>query len=65
MNRIVTFIKQRKIISAVAIIILIVGGYYWYNKSKSDTAAIQYKTAIAEKGNASYYRFRKRQCDSG
>jgi len=32
------------------IIVLIVGGYYWYSKSKSTTAAVQYKTAVAEKG---------------
>ena len=50
MSKIVTFIKQRKIVSLVAIIILIAGGYYWYNKSKSGTTAVQYKTAAVEKG---------------
>lgn len=50
MNKIVIFIKQRKKILAVIIIILIVGGYYWYDKSKSDTTAVQYKTAAVEKG---------------
>lgn len=33
------------------IIILIAGGYYWYSKSKSGTSAVQYKTAVVEKGN--------------
>ena len=50
MSKILTFIKQRKIVSAVIIIILIAGGYYWYNKSQSSTTAVQYKTAVAEKG---------------
>jgi RND family efflux transporter MFP subunit len=51
MKKIITFIKQRKIVSLVVIIILIAGGYYWYNKSKSSTAAVQYKTTIVEKGS--------------
>jgi macrolide-specific efflux system membrane fusion protein len=50
MNKIVAFVKQRKIISAVTIIILIAGGYYGYNKSQSSITAVQYKTAAVEKG---------------
>lgn len=51
MDKFIVFLKQRKFVSAVVIIILIVGGYYWYSKSKSGTAAIQYKTVIAEKSS--------------
>ena len=51
MGKIITFIKQRKIVSAVIIIILIAGGYYWYNKSSSTKSVVQYKTATVEKGN--------------
>lgn len=42
--------KKHKYVSLVVIVALIVGGYYWYNKSKSKIAAVQYKTTIAEKG---------------
>jgi len=31
-------------------IVLIVGGYYWYNNSKSKATSVQYKTATVEKG---------------
>ncbi len=31
-------------------LIVIAGGYYWYNNSHKTTAAIQYKTEVAEKG---------------
>jgi macrolide-specific efflux system membrane fusion protein len=30
--------------------VLIIGGYYWYSKSKTTTTAVQYKTAKVEKG---------------
>lgn len=32
------------------IIVLIIGGYYWYSKSKATSTAVSYKTAEAEKG---------------
>jgi HlyD family secretion protein len=32
------------------IIVLIVGGYYWYSKSKATSTTVSYKTAQAEKG---------------
>lgn len=35
----------------LAIAVVLVGGYYWYSKSKSSTMAVQYKTAVAEKGS--------------
>ena len=40
---------MKKVSIAVAILLLI-GGYYWYNKSKTNTSAIRYVTATAEKG---------------
>jgi len=40
----------KKPIVIVAILIIIGGGYYWYSKSKAKTAAVTYKTTIAEKG---------------
>lgn len=43
--------KKHKYVSLVVIVALIVGGYYWYSKSKSNNIAVQYKTATAEKGN--------------
>lgn len=43
-------IKEHKFISVAIIIVLIAGGYYWYNKSKSTSTAVQYKTAVAERG---------------
>lgn len=35
----------------IAVIIIIGGSYYWYSKTKTGTGAVQYKTAIAEKGS--------------
>ncbi len=32
-------------------IVLVAGGYYWYNKSSSSNVAVQYKTAVVEKGS--------------
>lgn len=43
--------KKHKYVSLVVIVALIVGGYYWYSKSKSNNIVVQYKTATAEKGN--------------
>lgn len=42
--------KKHRYIYIGIIIVLIIGGYYWYNKSKSATTAVQYKTAEVEKG---------------
>jgi len=49
-EKILSFIKTRKYLSIAIVFILIVGGYYWYSKSKSVSTAVQYKTAAAEKG---------------
>ncbi|MDD5396557.1 MAG: efflux RND transporter periplasmic adaptor subunit [Candidatus Moranbacteria bacterium] len=43
--------KLKKWQITTIILVLIGGGYYWYNKSHQITAAIQYKTAVAEKGS--------------
>jgi RND family efflux transporter MFP subunit len=51
MNAFINFFKQKKIIYSLAIIVLIIGGYYWYSKNNSATTDVQYKTAVAEKGN--------------
>ena len=37
--------------SILALVIVIGGGYYWYSKSHQTTAAVQYKTTVAEKGS--------------
>lgn len=42
--------KKHRYVSLVVVVALIVGGYYWYSKSKSKNNTIQYKTAVAEKG---------------
>jgi RND family efflux transporter MFP subunit len=42
--------KKKKYLYGGIIVVLIIGGYYWYTKSKSNTASVQYKTAVAEKG---------------
>jgi HlyD family secretion protein len=42
--------KHRKSSISIIILILIVG-YYWYNKSHQPATAVQYKTAVAEKGS--------------
>ncbi len=47
------FIKTRKYLSIAIVVVLIAGGYYWYTKSKSTNTAVQYKTAVAEKGTLS------------
>lgn len=46
----ISFVKTRKYLSITIIVVLIAGGYYWYAKSKSTSTAVQYKTAVAEKG---------------
>lgn len=43
-------IKEKKYIFGAIIIVLIIGGYYWYNKSKTGSTAVSYKTSVAEKG---------------
>ncbi|MFA6048173.1 MAG: efflux RND transporter periplasmic adaptor subunit [Parcubacteria group bacterium] len=49
MKKIPEIAKNKKYI-AVLILILIIGGYYWYSKSKSKTGQTQYVTTVAEKG---------------
>ncbi|MFA5993475.1 MAG: efflux RND transporter periplasmic adaptor subunit [Parcubacteria group bacterium] len=44
-------IMSKKAILIGVGIFLIVGGYYWYNKSNTSTGVIRYKTTIAEKGS--------------
>jgi len=51
MDKVIVWIKQKKNTFAVIIIIFIAGGYYWYNNSTSGKSAVQYKTAVVEKGN--------------
>ncbi len=46
-------LAQKKIIAVVGIIIIVGGSYYWYNSSKKNDSAVQYKTAVAEKGTLS------------
>jgi RND family efflux transporter MFP subunit len=43
--------KKKKMILVGAGILVLIVGYYWYNKSNSSSGAIQYKTTAAEKGN--------------
>ncbi|HOX10624.1 MAG TPA: efflux RND transporter periplasmic adaptor subunit [Candidatus Moranbacteria bacterium] len=43
-------IKKKKYIFGAVIAVLIIGGYYWYSQSKLTSTAVQYKTAVAEKG---------------
>ncbi len=43
--------KEHKTVVSIISLLLIVGGYYWYNSSKNKTAIIQYKTIKAEKGS--------------
>jgi HlyD family secretion protein len=49
-NKTLAFIKGRKYLSAAIILALIIGGYYLYKKTHSTSTAVQYKTAVAEKG---------------
>lgn len=41
--------KQHKYIWG-AIILILIGGYYWYNRSHSTSTAVQYKTTAVKKG---------------
>jgi macrolide-specific efflux system membrane fusion protein len=43
--------KKHKTQVIIVIIFIAVGGYYWYNKTHQTVAAIQYKTALAEKSS--------------
>jgi RND family efflux transporter MFP subunit len=43
--------KKHKGSSIFIILLIIAGGYFWYNKSHQSIAAIQYKTVVAEKGS--------------
>ena len=49
---VITVIKVMKLKKSYIIVavILMVGGYYWYSKSKTNTVQARYVTAIAEKG---------------
>jgi RND family efflux transporter MFP subunit len=42
--------KNKKTYIVIAVVIILVG-YFWYNKSKSNVAVVQYKTIIAEKSS--------------
>ncbi len=42
--------KNKKYIWIGAILLVVGGGYYWYNKTHSQMAQVQYATAPAEKG---------------
>jgi HlyD family secretion protein len=42
--------KKHKYIYVALVLVLIVGGYYWYKKSHATTAVVQYKTTTVEKG---------------
>jgi HlyD family secretion protein len=42
--------KKHKYIYLALILVLIVGGYYWYKKSQSGNTTVQYKNATAERG---------------
>ena len=50
MNKTLAFLGKRKYLSAVIILALIVGGYYWYKKAHSASTVVQYRTTVAEKG---------------
>jgi RND family efflux transporter MFP subunit len=43
-------ITKKKIIGIIGIIGIAGGSYYWYSMSKNKTTAVQYKTAVVEKG---------------
>ena len=43
--------KKHKTLIVIATVILIGGGYYWYQKTHQASLAIQYKTTVAEKGS--------------
>jgi RND family efflux transporter MFP subunit len=45
------YLKKHKKLLAVAVLLLIAGGYFWYNKSHSTTATVQYKTVVAQKSS--------------
>ena len=42
--------KKHKYLYSAAILVLIIGGYYWYKKSNSADTQVRYITAAAEKG---------------
>lgn len=45
------YFKKHKYLTIAIAVVLIGGGIYWYKKSNSNDNAVQYKTAVAEKGN--------------
>src|SRR5689334_2760551 len=48
MNKVFTIIKSHKIISGIILIGIVVGGYSWYQKTKSAAGQISYVTQAAE-----------------
>lgn len=50
MNKLFSTFRKRKYLYAGIIIVLIVGGYYWYKKSHSASIQVQYVTTTVEKG---------------
>ncbi|MCX6763075.1 MAG: efflux RND transporter periplasmic adaptor subunit [Candidatus Moranbacteria bacterium] len=42
--------KRKKLVWAIVIVLIVGGSYYWYNKSKSTASQVQYVTATAAKG---------------
>lgn len=49
MQKLLALIKQHKIITSLIAIALLGGGYFWYNKTHTNTAQAQYVTGYAEK----------------
>jgi HlyD family secretion protein len=49
MKKILDYIKKHKIISGVILIVIILGGYFWYKNSNTNTGTVQYITQDAVK----------------
>ncbi|NTV41538.1 MAG: efflux RND transporter periplasmic adaptor subunit [Candidatus Moranbacteria bacterium] len=45
------YLKNHKKLLAIVALVLIAGGYFWYSKSHSTTATVQYKTVVAQKSS--------------
>lgn len=45
------YLKNHKKLLAIVALVLIAGGYFWYSKSHSTIATVQYKTVAAQKGS--------------
>ena len=48
MNKILNYIKTHKVISAVAIVLILTGGYRWYQNAHGASGSVQYITAPAQ-----------------